>query len=272
MVVCPLAGSQVADLMERIKGRAAVGERVLVTTLTKRLAEDLTDYYRSEGLRVEYLHSEIDTLERVEILRNLRGGAFDTLIGVNLLREGLDLPEVSLVAILDADKEGFLRSQTALVQTIGRTARNVNAEVVFYADRITGSMQRAIDETNRRRELQQEYNRKHNITPETIVKEIRRSLESELDAERRARQAAGIEGDDYERAELENMLEKEMLEAADNLEFERAAKLRDKLAKLRETPILGEADSGANAGRGLSKSLITRKKGRRKGRPKRPKF
>ncbi len=266
------AGSQVADLMERIKGRAAVGERVLVTTLTKRLAEDLTDYYRSEGLRVEYLHSEIDTLERVEILRNLRGGAFDALIGVNLLREGLDLPEVSLVGILDADKEGFLRSQTSLVQTIGRTARNVNAEVVLYADRITGSMQRAIDETNRRRELQEEYNRKHNITPKTIVKEIRRSLASELDAERIARQAAGIEGDDYERAELENMLEKEMLEAADNLEFERAGKLRDKLAKLRETPILAEAGSGANAGRISSKSLITRKKVRRKGRSRRPKF
>ncbi len=221
---------------------------------------------------MEYLHSEINTLERVEILRNLRSGAFDTLIGVNLLREGLDLPEVSLVAILDADKEGFLRSETSLVQTIGRTARNINAEVVLYADKITGSMQRAIDETNRRRELQEEYNRENNITPETIVKEIRRSLESELEADRIARRAAGIEEDDYERAELENMLEKEMLEAADNLEFERAGKLRDKLAKLRETPILGEAGSVGNARRGLNKSLTTRKKGRRKGRSRRPKL
>ena len=270
------ASEQVADLMERIKGRVEAGERVLVTTLTKRMAEDLTDYYRSQGLRVEYLHSEIDTLERVEILRNLRGGVFDTLIGVNLLREGLDLPEVSLVAILDADKEGFLRSQTSLIQTIGRTARNVNAEVVLYADKITGSMQRAIDETNRRRSIQQEYNSKHNITPTTIVKEIRRTLEAQLDADRIARQAAGIEGDDYERVELEHMLEKEMLEAADNLDFERAAKLRDKLAKLQETPILGKAGSGVNAGRGfnskLNKSLSTRKKGKRKGRAKKPKF
>ena len=267
------ASEQVADLLERIKGRVQANERVLVTTLTKRMAEDLTDYYRSQGLRVEYLHSEIDTLERVEILRNLRSGAFDTLIGVNLLREGLDLPEVSLVAILDADKEGFLRSQTSLIQTIGRTARNVNAEVVLYADKITGSMQRAIDETNRRRAIQKEYNIKHNITPTTIVKAIRRTLESELDADRIARQAAGMEGDDYERVELEHMLEKEMLEAADNLDFERAAKLRDKLAKLQETPILGKVGSLTNAGRGfnnkLNKSLAARKKGKRKGRAKR---
>ena len=193
------AEGQVADLMERIKERAAAGERVLVTTLTKRLSEDLTDYYRRQGLRVEYLHSEINTLERVEILRNLRRGVFDTLIGINLLREGLDLPEVSLVAIMDADKEGFLRSETALIQTIGRTARNVNAEVILYADRITGSMRRAIDETNRRREVQEEYNREHNITPETIVKEIRRSLEADLEADRIARRAAGLDLDQYQR-------------------------------------------------------------------------
>ena len=266
------AAGQVADLKERIKGRAQVSERVLVTTLTKRLAEDLTDYYRSEGLRVEYLHSEIDTLERVEILRNLRSGAFDTLIGVNLLREGLDLPEVSLVAILDADKEGFLRSGTALIQTIGRTARNVNAEVILYADRVTASMQRAIDETNRRRQLQEEYNREHNITPETIVKEIRHSLEAELEADRIARKAAGIETDSYERAELENMLEKEMLEAADNLEFERAAKLRDKLLKLRETPILAAPGSADSSAKQTNRPLTDRTKPRRKARSRRPKF
>ena len=266
------AAGQVADLMERIKGRAEVSERVLVTTLTKRLAEDLTSYYRAQGLRVEYLHSEIDTLERVEILRNLRGGAFDALIGVNLLREGLDLPEVSLVAILDADKEGFLRSETSLIQTIGRTARNVNAEVVLYADRVTPSMQRAMDETNRRRGIQEEYNRQHNITPETITKAIRRGLESELEADRVAREAAGIEADQYGRAELESMLEKEMLEAAENLEFERAAKLRDKLVKLRETPILAEAESAGAGSRRRDKPLSTGRKGRKKGKSRRPRF
>ena len=266
------AAGQVADLMERIKGRAAAHERVLVTTLTKRLAEDLTDYYRSQGLRVEYLHSEIDTLERVEILRNLRAGAFDALIGVNLLREGLDLPEVSMVAILDADKEGFLRSETSLIQTIGRTARNVNAEVVLYADTVTRSMQRAIDETNRRRRIQEDYNKQHHITPQTIVKEIRRSLEAELDADRVARDAAGIEAEQYDRGELESMLEKEMLEAAENLEFERAAKLRDKLMKLRETPILTTTDSVASHYPPANKPLTTGRKGRRKGRSQRPKF
>ena len=266
----PAAG-QVADLQQRIEQRAKVSERVLVTTLTKRLAEDLTDFYRSQGLRVEYLHSEIDTLERVQILRNLRAGAFDALIGVNLLREGLDLPEVSLVAILDADKEGFLRSGTSLIQTIGRTARNVNAEVVLYADRTTASMQRAIDETNRRRSIQEEYNRRHNITPQTIVKEIRHSLESQLDADRVAREAAGIEAEDYERAELEAMLEKEMLEAADNLDFERAAKLRDKLFKLREAPILSAPDS-PSLPKPLGKSLSRPKKSRRKPPSRRPKL
>ena len=266
------AAGQVADLKERIKGRAEVSERVLVTTLTKRLAEDLTDYYRSEGLRVEYLHSEIDTLERVEILRNLRSGAFDALIGVNLLREGLDLPEVSLVAILDADKEGFLRSGTSLIQTIGRTARNVNAEVILYADRVTAAMQRAMDETNRRRQLQEEYNRQHNITPQTIVKAIRRSLETELEADRIARRASGIDTDHYERAELENMLEKEMLEAAGNLEFEKAAKLRDKLLRLRETPILGAAGSADGPAKQKNKPLAGHTKPLRKTRSRRPKL
>jgi excinuclease ABC subunit B len=267
------AVGQVADLQQRITDRAKVCERVLVTTLTKRLAEDLTDFYRSQGLRVEYLHSEIDTLERVQILRNLRAGAFDALVGVNLLREGLDLPEVSLVAILDADKEGFLRSGTSLIQTIGRTARNVNAEVVLYADKTTASMQRAIDETNRRRSIQEDYNRRHNITPQTIVKEIRHSLEARLEADRIARKAAGIEAGDYQRSELESMLEKEMLEAADNLDFERAAKLRDKLLKLRETPILSDPDLSGASRPAEKLSLSKPKKSRRKTPPsRRPKL
>ena len=271
-IIVAEAENQVANLMERIKERVEVNERVLVTTLTKRLAEDLTDYYRSQGLRVEYLHSEIDTLERVQILRNLRAGAFDTLIGINLLREGLDLPEVSLVAILDADKEGFLRSETSLIQTIGRTSRNVNAEVVLYADRITNSMQRAIDETNRRRNLQEQYNRQHNITPETIVKAIHHSLEAELEADRTAGNAAGLEMDQYQREELENMLEKEMLQAADNLDFEKAAKLRDKLAQLRETPILRDTGSTTTTTHESNNQLKPPKKPRRKSKSRRPKF
>ena len=270
--VKPAAG-QVVDLQQRIEDRAKSGERVLVTTLTKRLAEDLTDFYRAQGLRVEYLHSEIDTLQRVEILRNLRAGEFDALVGINLLREGLDLPEVSLVAILDADKEGFLRSGTSLIQTIGRTARNVNAEVILYADKVTASMQRAMDETNRRRGIQEEYNRKHNITPQTIVKEIRHSLEAQLQADRLAREAAGIEAEDYERAELEAMLEKEMLEAAENLDFERAAKLRDKLLRLREAPILSAPNSAAAPKPARKASLSKPKKtARKKPRSRRPKL
>jgi len=232
------ARGQVPDLLERIGQRVAAGERVLVTTLTKRLAEDLSQYIQQQGIRGRYLHSEIDTLERVEILRDLREGKFDVLVGVNLLREGLDLPEVSLVAILDADKEGFLRSETSLIQMIGRTARNVNAEVVLYADQVTPSMERAIHETNRRRELQLRYNAEHGITPETIRKEIRTALQTELSARRTARQVVRASEQEYDRVELIAMLEKEMLEAAEALEFERAAQLRDRLRELKDAPVL----------------------------------
>jgi excinuclease ABC subunit B len=232
------ARGQVPDLLERVTARAAAGERVLVTTLTKRLAEDLSRYVQDEGLRCKYLHSEIDTLERVTILNDLRAGEFDVLVGVNLLREGLDLPEVSLVCILDADKEGFLRSETSLVQTIGRTARNVNAEVILYADKVTPSMKRAIDETERRRSVQLEYNAKHGITPESIRKAIRTGLASELSARQTAMQAMKVSEEQYDRTELMAMIEKEMLAAADELDFERAAKLHAKLKALQEAPEL----------------------------------
>jgi excinuclease ABC subunit B len=227
------ARGQVPDLLQRIAQRAAAGERVLVTTLTKRLAEDLSRYVQQEGLRGRFLHSEIDTLERLDILKDLRAGAFDVLIGVNLLREGLDLPEVSLVAILDADKEGFLRSETSLIQTIGRTARNVNAEVILYADKITPSMQRAMDETNRRREIQRQYNDEHCITPETVKKAIHDSLQKVVAARQTIQRAVLADDTQYDRLELIKMLEQEMLEAAEELDFERAARLRDHIAELK---------------------------------------
>jgi excinuclease ABC subunit B len=235
------ARKQVPHLLEEIEKRVTVHERVLVTTLTKRLAEDLSTYIKEKGYRCQYLHSEINTLERVEILRNLRKGDFDVLVGVNLLREGLDLPEVSLVAILDADKEGFLRSETSLIQTIGRTARNVNAQVILYADTVTGSMDRAIGETNRRRKLQEDYNAEHGITPETIQKAIRSSLESEFMARRIAQEALTQDEQEYDREELIGMLEQEMLEAAQKLEFERAADLRDKIDELKDMPFMQES-------------------------------
>jgi excinuclease ABC subunit B len=232
------ARGQVPDLLERINERAQRGERVLVTTLTKRLAEDLSQYIQQAGLRGRYLHSEIDTLERVEILRELRLGAFDVLVGVNLLREGLDLPEVSLVAILDADKEGFLRSETSLIQTIGRCARNVNATVYLYGDKVTEAMRRAIDETDRRRELQLRYNQQHGITPDTVRKAIRQGLMTEVSAMRRVREAVHAEEGDYDREELIVELEKEMLQAAEELDFEKAAALRDHIAELKDSPEL----------------------------------
>ncbi|HHT9118457.1 MAG TPA: helicase-related protein, partial [Candidatus Hypogeohydataceae bacterium YC38] len=226
------ASAQVKDLLEQIRQRAKKGERVLVTTLTKRLAEDLSEYIREEGLKGMYLHSELDAFERVEILRDLRQGRFDVVVGVNLLREGLDLPEVSLVAIMDADKEGFLRSETSLIQTIGRTARNVNAEVILYADEVTSSMKRAIEETRRRRKLQKEYNLKHHITPQTIRKEIRKGIEEEVAAKRFARTIVAETEEEYITLDYINELKEEMREAAARLDFEQAAILRDKLQAL----------------------------------------
>jgi excinuclease ABC subunit B len=232
------ARGQVTDLIEEIKKRAAVKERVLVTTLTKRLAEDLSNYFRDAGLRCKWLHSELDAIERVQVLRELREGSFDVLVGVNLLREGLDLPEVSLVAILDADKEGFLRSGTSLIQTIGRAARNINAEVILYADKVTDSMQKAIDETLRRRELQLAYNAQHGITPETVRSAIGSGIEEEIAAHKFAQEAAGQTADNYVTEEYLEELHGEMLTAAASLEFERAAQLRDRIAELRGQPTL----------------------------------
>jgi excinuclease ABC B subunit len=230
-VIVKSTENQIDDLISQIQQQANSNERTLVTTLTKRMAEDLTDYLLNIGLKVRYLHSDIETLERIEILRDLRLGKFDTLIGINLLREGLDLPEVSLVAILDADKEGFLRSEISLIQTIGRASRNVSGRVVLYADEITGSIRRALDETDRRRMLQIKYNEEHGITPKTISKEIRASISEtkiELDVD--------IDlTDSYEDIQFNlSQLETEMKKAADNLEFERAAAIRDKIFELRK--------------------------------------
>jgi excinuclease ABC subunit B len=230
--------NQIDDLMNETRARAERDERVLVTTLTKKMAEDLTDYLLEMGFRVRYLHSEVDTLERIQIIRELRLGEFDVLVGVNLLREGLDLPEVSLVAILDADKEGFLRGETSLIQTIGRTARNVEGRVIMYADKETQAMRAAIEETDRRRAIQVEYNERHGITPETIVKgisDIAEFLQTEARvprSRRRSRRAAeGMEPEELERTIVE--LEEEMLQAAEELRFEYAAKLRDEIRDLR---------------------------------------
>ncbi|HEV8059221.1 MAG TPA: excinuclease ABC subunit UvrB [Gemmataceae bacterium] len=227
------ARGQVPDLMSEIKKRAERKERVLVTTLTKRLAEDLSGYLKEAGIRCKWLHSELDAIERMQILRELREGGFDALVGVNLLREGLDLTEVSLVAILDADKEGFLRSGTSLIQTIGRTARNVNAEVILYADKMTDSMQKAMEETERRRVIQLAYNVKHNITPETVRSAIGSGIEDEIAAHKYVQEIAGQAADNYVTQEYLEELHGEMLAAAANLEFERAAQLRDKIAKLK---------------------------------------
>jgi excinuclease ABC subunit B len=237
IVVRPVKG-QVDDLIAEIKGRTAVDERTLVTTLTKKMAEDLTDYLFEQGIRVRYLHSDIATLERVEILRDLRAGEFDVLVGINLLREGLDLPEVSLVAILDADKEGFLRNGRSLIQTIGRAARNVSGQVIMYADKVTDSMKFAIDETNRRRAKQVAYNTEHNIEPQTIRKAIADIVQymhegdvMTTTAVEAARELAKLPRDEVLR--LISTLEEDMASAAAALDFESAARLRDQAVKLR---------------------------------------
>jgi excinuclease ABC subunit B len=227
------ATGQVGDLLREIAKRVEIGERVLITTLTKRLAEDLSEYIRTEGFRCEYLHSEVETLERVDILKNLRLGNFDVLVGVNLLREGLDLPEVSLVAILDADKQGFLRSATSLIQTIGRCARNVNSLVLLYGDTVSDAMREAIDETTRRRAIQQEYNEANGITPETVKRAISNALADQLAAEKIAREAISASEEEYDTTELITQLEAEMFQAAEELEFEKAAQLRDRIEELR---------------------------------------
>jgi len=254
------AENQVEHLLSEIEKRVKAKERILVTTLTKRLAEELAGYISNKGYRCRYLHSEIDTLKRIEILRDLRSGQFDVLVGINLLREGLDLPEVSAVAILDADKEGFLRSRTSLIQTIGRTARNINATVFLYGDTVTQSMQKTIDETNRRRKIQLEYNKKHNITPETIKKEIRTSLAEQVKARQTARQAVRFDADEYEKVELAGQIEKEMLEAAETLDFERAAFLRDQLRELKEVPEFVLLDSKKKKRDHLAAKKIERNK------------
>jgi excinuclease ABC subunit B len=230
----------VDDLLGEIRGRVQRGERVLVTTLTKRMAEDLTEYYQDLGLKVRYLHSDITTLERMEIIRDLRLGVFDVLIGINLLREGLDLPEVSLVAILDADKEGFLRSARSLIQTCGRAARNLHGQVLFYADVVTRSMAAAMAETDRRRRLQAAYNRKHGITPETIQSKIKDILASVYEHDYVTVPLAAEEQLPYlvedPRAAIAR-LKKEMQSAAKKLDFERAASLRDQIRALEEAEL-----------------------------------
>ena len=238
--VRPVLG-QVDDLLAEIRDRETKGERVLVTTLTKRMAEDLSEYLHSVGIRVRYMHSEVDTIERMEILRSLRLGDIDVLVGINLLREGLDLPEVSLVAILDADKEGFLRDARSLIQTIGRAARNVNGKAIMYADRVTVSMKRCLDETNRRREIQMAHNEEHGIKPESIRKSLQEIAFSTRVADARNEPVANKEQIDtyvteLDREEFIKILEKEMADASESMDFERAAILRDQLFELRVSP------------------------------------
>jgi excinuclease ABC subunit B len=234
---------QIDDLISEINLRTEKGDRVLVTTLTKRMAEDLTDYLSEMNINVRYLHSEIAALDRVEILRDLRLAEFDVLVGINLLREGLDLPEVSLVAVMDADKEGFLRSETSLMQTAGRAARNIGGKVIFYADKITRSMQKTIDETNRRRKIQQQFNEEHGITPTTIYKSVEDVMRSTRVADekvdkwgarrKKRRDQQELRLSNLEREELIDQYEKEMVAAAKNLDFERAAELRDEIEWLK---------------------------------------
>jgi excinuclease ABC subunit B len=238
------ATHQVDDVLQEIRIRVDKQERVLITTLTKRMAEQLTDYLSDNGVKVRYLHSDVDTVERVEIIRDLRLGAFDVLVGINLLREGLDIPEVSLVAILDADKEGFLRAERSLIQTIGRAARNASGKAILYADVITKSMKKAMDETLRRREKQMAYNEAHGITPRTIIKQVKDLIDG-VYSEKSGQEAERLEQAALQKAKVEDMsekdiakaikqLEKQMMEHARNLEFEKAARVRDQLAILKE--------------------------------------
>jgi excinuclease ABC subunit B len=234
------ARTQVDDVLSEIRRRVAVDERVLITTLTKRMAEDLTDYLQEHDVRVRYLHSDIGTVERTEIIRDLRLGAFDVLVGINLLREGLDMPEVSLVAILDADKEGFLRSERSLIQTIGRAARHLNGTALLYADNVTGSMRRAMDETNRRRERQLAHNKRHGIQPATIIKQVADIMEAAYPVPGRGRKRVAEAAAPYESMSPEKLLrkaqalEKKMLKHARDLEFEEAARLRDQIHEIRK--------------------------------------
>jgi excinuclease ABC subunit B len=230
--ICP-SENQIDDIIERVRGRAKKNERALITTLTKRMAEDLSDYLKEMGLRVKYLHSEIEARERVAILKSLRMREFDCLVGINLLREGIDLPEVSLVCILDADKVGFLRSYTSLVQISGRCARHINAKVVMYADQVTEAMKKTIDETNRRRRIQIEYNEKHNIKPSSIKKAIREGLEMRRGSEKLLLKFSGQSEDEYELNTVISQLQREMELAARELNFEKAAVLRDKIKELK---------------------------------------
>jgi excinuclease ABC subunit B len=240
------AGTQVDDLMSEVNLRTARNERVLVTTLTKRMSEDLTDYFSDHGIKVRYLHSDIDTVERVEIVRDLRLGKFDVLVGINLLREGLDLPEVSLVAILDADKEGFLRSERSLIQTIGRAARHINGTALLYADRITNSMHRAIGETERRRNKQVTFNQAHGITPRSVHKRVKDLIDGVYNMESAQQQlkAAQVRArydamNEIQLAKEIRQLEKQMQGAAKNLEFEQAAEYRDEIKKLKNKLFVG---------------------------------
>jgi len=228
------ATGQVQDLLSEIRQVIARDERVLVTALTKRMSEDLDEHFQEEGIRCRYLHSEVQTFERVEILQDLRRGKYDVVVGVNLLREGLDLPEVSLVAILDADKEGFLRSDTSLIQTIGRAARNERSQVILYADKITDSMQRAMDETSRRRKCQEEFNREHGIVPHSVKKAIRAGIDEAVRAQKIVCEKVGEDDDSFATRERISQLEKEMLAAAESLDFERAARLRDRVEQLKK--------------------------------------
>lgn len=253
------ARGQVAHLLAEIQARVAVGERVIVTTLTKRMAEDLSDYLCKQSIKCQWLHSELDAFERIELLKNVRQGSCDVLVGVNLLREGIDLPEVSLVAIMDADKQGFLRSETSLIQTIGRAARNVNAKVILYADKITDAMRAAIDETLRRRQLQMDYNTQHGITPASIKKNLQVGIEAEKEARRAANEA--VKGTDEKiliTQEYIQELEKEMLAASEELDFERAAVIRDRISQLQDS-----------VGKHVSKQDLAAPKDSRSGRGKR---